>query len=157
MSTSDRQKDSSTSEGAAPSRALAAERRLRRVRRAVYAIVFVGIVLVIGTLGFRYIEGMTWINAFYFECMLATGQGPPIPLVTDAGKIFASVMAFVSIGSVLTTLVVVIGPIIGHVWAEAAHRVETEARRLEQEAVGEIRRLEHRGSGGDGASDPRPR
>jgi hypothetical protein len=60
--------------------------------------------MVVGTVGLHMIEGMGWVNAIYFESMLATGQDPPIPLATDAGTIFASVMGFVYIGSVIASM-----------------------------------------------------
>jgi hypothetical protein len=83
------------------------------------------VVVIVGTSGFRAIEGMGWVDAFYFESMLATGQGPPIQLTTDAGKIIASVMGFVSVGSVITSLVFTLVPIISQLWKEGLERIET--------------------------------
>jgi hypothetical protein len=102
-----------------------------RARRVFYAVSGIAAVMVVGTIGFHQIEGMSWVNSFYFESMLATGQGPPIPLVTDAGKIFASVMAFVSVGSVITALVVTLAPIVSQIWREGLERAERDAKRLE--------------------------
>jgi hypothetical protein len=68
--------------------------------------------------------------------MLATGQGPPLQLNTDAGKIFASVMAFVSVGSVVTTLVFTLGPIFAMIWRESIEKAEREAKKLEKEIEG---------------------
>ncbi len=96
------------------------------------SLLVIALVLVVGTVGFHLLEGVGYLNAFYFECMLATGQGPPFPLTTDAGKLFASVMAFVSVGSVVTTLVFVLGPIFGRLWREGIEKAEEEARRLEE-------------------------
>jgi hypothetical protein len=104
-----------------------------RLRRAVYAILTVAIAMIIGTIGFHYIEGMNYVNAVYMESMLATGQGPPIALQTDDGKIFASIMAFVSVGSVLTTVVFTLGPIATEMLREGMWKVESEARRLEED------------------------
>jgi voltage-gated potassium channel len=103
------------------------------LRRAVYAIMSIIIVMLVGIVGFHYIEGMNYINAFYFESMLATGQGPPFPLLTDSGKIFASVMAFVSVGSVITTLIFTLGPILAQFWKEELERVEQGARAVEKD------------------------
>jgi hypothetical protein len=102
-----------------------------RGRRVFYAVSGIAAVMVVGTIGFHQIEGMSWVNSFYFESMLATGQGPPIPLATDAGKIFASVMAFVSVGSVITALVVTLAPIVSQLWREGLERAERDAERLE--------------------------
>ena len=76
---------------------------------------------------------MNYVNALYFESMLATGQGPPLQLNTDAGKIFASIMAFVSVGSVITTLVFTLGPILTTIWREGLERVEQEAKKIEND------------------------
>jgi hypothetical protein len=87
-------------------------------RRLVYALIAVVSVEFVGTLGFQVIERVGWINAFYFETMLATGQGPPFTLTTDAGKIFASAMAFVSIGLVLGAVIFAFGPVMVRLWRE---------------------------------------
>jgi hypothetical protein len=63
--------------------------------------------------------------------MLATGQGPPLLLNTDTGKVFASVMAFVSVGSILTTIVYTLGPVLSSIWREGMQRVEGEAKKIE--------------------------
>ena len=104
-----------------------------RKRRAFYALSGIAVVMVVGVVGFRYIEGMRWVDALYMESMLATGQGPPIPLNTDAGKIFASIMGFVSVGTVFTSLVVTLVPIVSQLWREGLERVEVDARTLEGE------------------------
>jgi voltage-gated potassium channel len=108
-----------------------------RIRRVFYAVSAIIVVMVIGTVGFHQIEGMSWVNAVYFESMLATGQGPPIPLNTDAGKLFASVMAFISVGSVITALVVTLSPIIAQLWREGLEKVEREAKVLEKDLAQE--------------------
>jgi hypothetical protein len=104
-----------------------------RKRRAFYAFSGIAAVMVVGTIGFHQIEGMNWVNAVYFESMLATGQGPPIQLTTDEGKIFASVMAFVSVGSVITALVVTLIPIISQLWREGWERAEKDVKKLERD------------------------
>jgi hypothetical protein len=90
------------------------------------------VVLAVGTLGLHVLASASYLNAFYFECMLATGQGPPFALTTGASKLFASAMAFVSVGSVVTSLVFVLGPLLGRLWREGVQRAEEEARRLER-------------------------
>jgi hypothetical protein len=115
--------------------------RRRTARRALFALAVIGVVEVVGTVGFHAIEGMAWINAFYFESMLATGQGPPFPLATNAGKIFASAMGFVSVGSTLSAVVFAVGPFLARSWRGLVQDVEVEARRLEQEVTDETRRF----------------
>jgi hypothetical protein len=105
-------------------------------RRAFYAVTVVILVLIVGTIGFHLIEGASYIDAFYFESMLATGQGPPFAMTTDAGKLFASLMAFVSIASVATSIFFTLGPILVQMWREGVERVEKEAREIEEEFHG---------------------
>ncbi len=113
-----------------------------RTRRALIAIAAVLAAEVIGTVGFHLIEGQGWINAFYFESMLATGQGPPFTLVTNAGKIFASVMAFVSVGSTLSAVIFAVGPLLSRVWREFVENVEVRAKATEQDVEAELREIE---------------
>ena len=103
------------------------------LRRVVYGLIGIALVMTVGVVGFREIEGMSLVNAVYFESMLATGQGPPLALNTDLGKIFASIMAFLSIGSVLTTLFVTLVPLGGQIWREFIERGEEEAARIERD------------------------
>ncbi len=126
------------------------------VRRAIYAMLAVATAEVVGTVGFHLIEGAGWINAFYFESMLATGQGPPFALVTNAGKIFASIMGFVSVGSVLSAVVFTLGPIMVRIWHEGLEAAQSAARRFEQDVVRDVRELEHDITGRPHASDRPP-
>ena len=112
-----------------------------RVRRVVYSLLTVFAAMVVGTVGFHYIEGMSYVNTIYFESMLATGQGPPLQLNTDTGKIFASIMAFVSVGSVLTTVVFTLGPIMTQIWREGLERAEQDARKLESEVKEKVEKV----------------
>ena len=107
-----------------------------------YSLSLIVLVLAVGVVGFHQFEGMRWVDAVYFESMLAAGQGPPIPLTTDWGKIFASVMGFVSVGTVLVTLVVNLGPILSEIWRESLEQVEADAKRLEQDISGKNKKDE---------------
>jgi hypothetical protein len=118
-----------------------ASRSRRNARRALLALSAIAAAEVIGSVGFHVIEGASWINAFYFESMLATGQGPPFPLNTDAGKIFASVMAFVSVGSTLSAVLFILGPMLARLWRGLVEGVETEARRIERDVTEEVHRV----------------
>lgn len=109
---------------------------LGRGKSVFYAVSAIIAVIVVGTIGFHDIEGMGWIDSFYFESMIATGQGPPIALVTNAGKIFASVMAFVSVGSVISALLVTLAPILSQLWREGIERAERDVRRVEKDISG---------------------
>ncbi len=81
--------------------------------RALYAFTLIVFVMVVGTVGMHFFESMAWMDAFYFMTMIATAQGSAFTPTTDGGKIFASVMAFVSVGFVLAALTFLIGPLMG--------------------------------------------
>jgi hypothetical protein len=100
-------------------------------RRLLYALSGIGLVILIGAIGFHYIAGLDAVDSVYFESMLATGQGPPLTLTTDNAKIFASVMAFVSVGSVVSTLLFAVGPVVRQVWHNSLNWVEEEIDDLE--------------------------
>ena len=82
-------------------------------KRALYAAALIIFVMVLGTTGMHLFEKMSWMDAFYFMTMIATAQGSAFTPATDGGKIFASIMAFVSVGFVLTALTFLIGPLMG--------------------------------------------
>ena len=67
---------------------------LRHVAK--YALISLGLFVVsllIGILGYRQFEGMSWIDAFLNAAMLMGGMGRVDTLHTDAGKLFAGVYA----------------------------------------------------------------
>ncbi|HTW77113.1 MAG TPA: hypothetical protein VMG14_05040 [Thermoplasmata archaeon] len=120
-----------------------APRRWRTVRRrAALAVSAVIAAEIVGAVGFHTIAGLNWVNSIYFESMLATGQGPPLTLANDASKIFASVMAFVSVGSSLSAVLFILGPMLGRAWRFLVEDVERKARAWEAEAATEVQRLE---------------
>ncbi|MGC2290226.1 MAG: hypothetical protein WA688_10290 [Thermoplasmata archaeon] len=102
-------------------------------RRLLYALTGIGVVLIAGSIGFHLIAGLDAVNSVYFESMLATGQGPPLTLTSNKAKIFASVMAFVSVGSVVSTLLFAVGPVVRLVWHNSLVYVEKEVRGLEDD------------------------
>jgi hypothetical protein len=113
----------------------------RRNRRAVISLLALAVVLLIGTIGFHIVTGAGTITSFYFESMLATGQGPPSNLIltTSTAELFASGMAFLSVGTVVTTLFLNLGPIFARLWREGVELAEREVRKLEEEVEEEIR------------------
>lgn len=104
----------------------------QRRRRILYSLFAIAAVLAVGTVGFFALTGTSWVDSFYFESMLATGQGPPFPLTSDGAKLFASLMAFLSVGTVISTLILNLGPILGRWWREAIEHAERDLREAEQ-------------------------
>lgn len=52
--------------------------------------------LVIGILGYHFLEGLGWIDSILNASMILGGMGPVNPLQTNAGKLFASAYALFS-------------------------------------------------------------
>ncbi|NUQ21466.1 MAG: hypothetical protein HOQ09_10945 [Gemmatimonadaceae bacterium] len=60
--------------------------------------------LLLGTLGYHYIEHISWLDAQLNASMILTGEGPLAPMRTSAGKIFASAYALFSGVAFLTAV-----------------------------------------------------
>jgi hypothetical protein len=106
-------------------------------RRAFYAIVVLAVVMAVGTFGLMLLEGWGLVNSFYFMALIATAEGPAATPATDAGKIFAAVMAFVSIGAAISAITFTFGPLFGSALKLGIAHVEKEEEKLKE-------RLEHR-------------
>jgi hypothetical protein len=52
--------------------------------------------LVIGIVGYHFLEGFPWIDSLLNASMILGGMGPVNPLQTNAGKVFASLYALFS-------------------------------------------------------------
>ena len=100
-------------------------------RRGLFALALVAVVMVVGTLGMHALEGMSYLDAFYFMSMIATAQGPVVVPQTAAGKLFAALMAFISAGTVVAALGFLFGPFFARLWKISVHKLEEEERMLE--------------------------
>jgi len=86
--------------------------------------------MIVGTEGLHMIEGWSYIDSVYFMSLLATTQGPAEIPRTDTGKIFASIMAFVSVGAALSSAAFIFGPAFGKLMKEGVFFIEKEERRM---------------------------
>jgi len=68
--------------------------------------------LIIGILGYRIIEGMSWIDALLNASMILGGMGPVGELHSDGGKFFASMYALFSGIVFLVTVGIIIAPLV---------------------------------------------
>lgn len=87
-------------------------------RQAGHVLIALGIILgslILGMLGYYFLEGMTWVDSLLNASMILGGMGPVETLHTDGGKIFASVYALYS--GVIFLVVA------GVLFAPAFHRV----------------------------------
>ena len=89
--------------------------RLQFYRRIFFhtltAIAIIVFSLIIGILGYHFIEGLPWLDALLNASMILGGMGPVNPLHTAAGKIFASIYALYSGVIFLLTFAVIIAPV----------------------------------------------
>jgi len=84
----------------------------RRMLR--YSLVTAGIILfslVIGILGYHYLESLSWIDSLLNASMILGGMGPVNALQTNAGKIFASFYALYSGIILLASVGILVTPI----------------------------------------------
>jgi hypothetical protein len=105
--------------------------------RALFSIIILAVVMAIGTIGMMSLEGWDSVTSFYFMALLATAEGPAQAPVTVGGKLFASFMAFFSIGAALTAITFTFGPLFGSILKEGFAYVEKEEDKLKA-------RLEHK-------------
>lgn len=83
-----------------------------------FGFIAIGVVvgsLLVGILGYRWAEGMSWLDAYLNAAMILGGMGPVDPLHTTAGKLFAGAY---SLFSGIIFLVVA-----GLLFAPLAHRL----------------------------------
>lgn len=86
--------------------------RLRLYGFLGFAFLVIAIALVIGMAGYRFIEGMSWVDAFLNAAMILGGMGPVSELGTDAGKLFAGFYALFAGLVLLVVAGLMFGPIV---------------------------------------------
>ncbi|MEZ5345154.1 MAG: potassium channel protein [Pyrinomonadaceae bacterium] len=74
-------------------------------RRLIYAMIAIVLMLAFGTIGFHYIEDLSWSESLYFTTTTLTtvGYGDIVPQ-TRAGRQFTTVFVLVGVGTVLYAL-----------------------------------------------------
>lgn len=71
-------------------------RRNRIFRLFLYGIAFLIFMLLVGTLGFHQIRGLSWSDSLYESSMYISGTGQVTEMITGAQKIFASIYAIIT-------------------------------------------------------------
>ena len=101
--------------------------------RAAYSVALIAAIELIGTLAMHAIEGWSYLDSFYFTSFIATGQGPPGNLLPGSplGKVFSSLLAFVSVGTVITALLFLFGPFLGRVLKVGEEKLEEIEKEVE--------------------------
>jgi hypothetical protein len=101
-------------------------------RRAFYAVLVLAVVMAVGTLGMMLLEGWGLVDSFYFMALIATAEGPAATPATAAGKVFAAVMAFLSIGAAISAITFTFGPLFGSALKQGLAHVEKEEEKLKE-------------------------
>ena len=97
-------------------------RRLSRHGAIAAGLLLVG--LLIGMFGYHDFEGQSWTNAFANAAMILSGMGPLDPIKTAAGRIFAGIYAIFSGVAFLTTVGILLAPVVHR----GLHRFHLERR-----------------------------
>jgi hypothetical protein len=88
-------------------------RYLRRQLRSLgVGLVFIAIGLYVGMLGYHYIVGLDWVDAYENAAMILSGMGPLASPSTVAGKVFAGSYALFSGIAVLAIAGVIAAPLV---------------------------------------------
>jgi hypothetical protein len=95
------------------------------------AVLAIVVVMAAGTVGMEFLTGWTWIQSFYFMAMIATAEGPPQTPPNFWSSIFAAVMAFVSIGTLIASFATIFGPFLGYYIHKGMRFAERELEELE--------------------------
>ncbi len=89
--------------------------------------------MVIGTLGMKLLTGWPLIESFYFMAMIATAEGPPQVPPNAPSMVFAAIMAFISIGTLITAVGIIFGPFLGYVFHKGVAFAEKEINKKKQQ------------------------
>jgi hypothetical protein len=85
---------------------------LRQGRYAVFAFLLVAVSVSAGTIGYRLIADLSWIDAFYMASMILTGMGPVVEMEHAAAKLFSSFYALYSGVAFLSITAVFFAPMV---------------------------------------------
>lgn len=86
----------------------------RLLRNSFLGFSLIVISLIIGICGYRYFEGMSWIDAYVNAAMILSGMGPISPLATEGGKIFAGTYALFCGIFFLVFIAIIVAPLFHH-------------------------------------------
>lgn len=68
----------------------------RVMRYSFFALLFVGLALLMGVVGYHHFEGISWVDSLLNASMILGGMGPVTELHHDSAKLFASFYALFS-------------------------------------------------------------
>ena len=82
------------------------------LRSAIAGLIILAISLFIGMWGYHYYFNLGWVDSLYNASMILTGMGPVDKAINDGGKIFASFYAIYSGVTFLTSVAIIISPVV---------------------------------------------
>ena len=84
--------------------------------------------LFLGTAGYHWFEGFSYLDSFYLASMIDNGQGPSPSTspVTAPGRLFTCFYAFLSVGSTIAALGFLFGPLLGQLFRIGVIKLEEE-------------------------------
>jgi uncharacterized membrane protein len=81
-----------------------------KIRNGMIVIGLIIAALAIGTIGYHYLNELSWLDAALNASMILTGMGPVAPLVTPQAKVFAIAYALTSSVFFMAMLGLILGP-----------------------------------------------
>lgn len=84
---------------------------MRVGRYALVSLLLIVVSLLIGVVGYHYLNDLGWLDALVNASMILTGMGPVDPLKNDAAKWFASIYSIFSGVAFLSIMAVLLAPI----------------------------------------------
>ena len=82
------------------------------VRSAIAGLLILAGSLLIGMIGYHHYFNLGWVDSLYNASMILTGMGPVDKAINDGGKIFASIYAIYSGVTFLTSVAIIISPVV---------------------------------------------
>jgi len=82
--------------------------------------------LFMGMVGYRYFEGLRWLDSFSHAAMILGGMGPYYEPISDGGKLFEGLYALYSGLLLIGVTGLILAPIIHHVM-HLYHLADTDA------------------------------
>lgn len=75
------------------------------------AFTIIAVSLLIGIIGYHFVEKLSWIDSFLNASMILSGMGPSTPLSTTEGKLFAGIYALFSGIIFLISIAIILAPL----------------------------------------------
>lgn len=84
----------------------------RLFRYSLFAFILLAFSVGIGTVGYRALANLSWIDSFHMACLILTGMGPVVEMQTNEAKLFSSFYALYSGVAFLSITAVFFAPLI---------------------------------------------